>query len=106
MTIHNSIPSLREGRGHFDWSGHRKKNPAQAELGRGHHREWMIGIDPGHSSAIYQRKVLNCCGTSFEPFRSASVKPKTKNWFGFETTTLLSSGTSMRKSLSLVTQRV
>jgi hypothetical protein len=27
---------------------------------------------------LYQRNDLNCCGTSFEPSKSASVKPMTK----------------------------
>jgi hypothetical protein len=47
------------------------KNPAQAELERG-------TLEKSFFSA-YQRNDLNCCGTSVEPARSASVKPKTKN---------------------------
>ena len=31
----------------------------------------------------YQRNSRNSCGTNLEPPRSASVKPKTKNWLGF-----------------------
>ena len=46
------------------------KNPAQAELERGTLENFF---------SAYQRNDLNCCGTSVEPARSASVKLKTKN---------------------------
>ena len=47
------------------------KNPTQAELERG-------TLEKSFFNA-YQRNDLNCCGTSVEPARSASVKPKTRN---------------------------
>ena len=54
----------------------------------------------------YQMDALNCWGTNFEPPRSASVNPKTKNWLGLGMVFPSASVVVSRKSLSLAIQRV
>ena len=56
----------------------------------------------------YQSKPppRNCWGTNWEPPRSASVKPKTKNWLGLGSGFPLGSSVFAIKSLSLASQRV
>ena len=45
----------------------------------------------------YQRNSRNSCGTNFEPPRSASVKPKTKNWLGFGIRFPVASGNCLKE---------
>src|ERR1700722_12033653 len=76
---------------------------------KGASRTWLAPFFNAHLPAIYQGKlgkVRICCGTNCEPARSASVKPKTKNWLGLGIMLPFESGTVSRKSLSLATQRV
>ena len=91
-----------------------QRNVARLDpLARIHERK-VKGADNGcprpwnSSSQTYQPKrgPVIFCGTNTEPSRSASVKPKTKNWLGFEMGLPFTSFTTRTKSLSLPTHRV